>query len=109
MDSRSKWDDLDYVEDLSEIEDYLESMLLPVEPRPQYIDELRLRLIQPTGIDLSERVSPEMLRKLAFTGAGIASGVLVLLTAVRAVVALLGALGYLRILKEKDAAPATPA
>lgn len=63
------------------LEHALDAALRPVGPRPEYLDDLRSRLMHET-VDEEEG---ELLLKLALSGVGVVSGVLLILASVRVV------------------------
>jgi hypothetical protein len=98
-------------DELMGLEKYLQSMLLPVEPRQEYLTYLHERLANEEGmrISLLDHFSPLTLRNVLITGVGIISSLLILITGVRAILALMSALSFLRHLKQKREAGASPA
>lgn len=80
------------IDELKELEDYLEIALQPVEPRPGFIADLRARL---EGAPAPQRQWPAALRYSLLAAAGLVSSMIILVTGIRAAITILGALGVL--------------
>ena len=110
MKTPSQWGTLESQVDLAKLEDYLQANLQPVAPRPEFINNLRARLLKSEAAAVP---ATNGLRLLILAAAGIVSGVLIGITGIRATITLLGALRILRDVRrqvsQKPAAPLTPA
>jgi hypothetical protein len=83
---------------LPDLEDYLRSTLRPVKPRTAFVSDLRARLAK---VPPAVRATPPILKYTALAIAGAVGGAVIVITGVRAVVTVLGALGLLVALKEQ--------
>jgi len=80
-------------EDILGIEDYLYSALYPVNPSSTFVQSLRSRLMDaPEPVNRSKEIMQYSLLGLA----GVLSGIIIIVTGIRATVTILGALGLLR-------------
>ena len=87
--------------DFADLEDYLDEALIPVEPSAAFVSGLKGRLLS-----VPEPQLPSMPLSLQYTllGAlGLFSGILIIVTGIRATVTLLGALGILSQLRKRSA------
>ena len=94
-----------------DMETYLQTYLVPLAPRPQFVAGLKKRLfesMQPAEVTL-ESDSTELLRKVLLGGAGVVSSVFLLVAGIRAVVTIIGAIGAIRQLRQKRMGEATGA
>jgi hypothetical protein len=98
------------LDELEEMEDYLESALQPVEPRPGFIADLRARL---ETAPVPQRQWPKVLRYSLVAAAGVVSSAIIVITGIRAALTILGALGALKHVRsqmqQKGAAAVPPA
>ena len=86
--------------DLPGIEIMLKTTLKPVTPRSEFVKNLRQRLLDPDR--LAVRIPQINTRhSLILSLAGIAGGTLFLVTGLRAVLSLIGALGVIVLLKRQ--------
>lgn len=90
--------DISKMDELSGIESYLQNLLKPVTPRPKFVSGLGERLLQ-TPIPPARWVT--FLGYTALISAGLISGAIILATGVRAVLAVIGALGVAHQIKEQ--------
>ena len=79
---------------LSDLEADLQATLKPVEPRPVFRSELKVRLNQ---MHLQRRARLVMFRTLVLIFVGLISSVLIVITSVRAAITILGLLGIFRL------------
>lgn len=89
-------------EDLLRLEDTLQKTLVPVSPRPEFVNDLYTQLLKAKPRDISlERnltIQDNQKRKLDYillAIAGIISGTMIIFAGIRVVIALLGMLGIL--------------
>ena len=99
-------------QEVAEMERRLQAVLRPVKPRPEFVRDLRLQLVnQFNSLEPDPQMGSRQL--LLVTAAGFLSGALILVLGIRTVLALLSALGVIhqvkRQLDEKRANPAQPA
>jgi hypothetical protein len=80
--------------DFSLIESYLGSALKPIQPRPVFVTGLRSKLATESR---SRQAGLTILQYLILAAVGIGSGILLILTGARAIVAILGVLSVLRL------------
>ena len=83
-------------ESFQELEYYLRTILKPVEPRVNFVSDLKARLVHTpdTGSKLPARFHYALLAV-----AGVISSILIVITGVRAALTLLGAMGLMRHIK----------
>ena len=93
---RRKEDDYD----LEQLESYLQSTLITVEPRPAFVQGLKLRLLE---APLDEPLAGGTFSYALLAMAGIVSGVVILATSIRATVTILGAFGLIRSMRSDTA------
>ena len=92
--------------ELVQLEGYLDRTLQPVVPRPEFVDALRDNLNRvelQAEEDLLEK-EPRALHLALLGGAGILSSLLLVITGVRAVIALVGAVSALKQMRQQLAA-----
>jgi hypothetical protein len=89
------------LEALAGLEDYLEESLLPVRPRQAFVAGLKNRLIMAPEPQLPS--IPPVLQFTLLGALGIFSGLLIIITGIRATITLLGALGLLSQLRKRSA------
>jgi len=87
---RSKGSEIDF----PSIETYLGSALRPIQPRATFVAGLKSKLETEA---LTRRPGLSLLQMMLIAAIGISSSILLILTGVRAVVAVLGALSLLRL------------
>ncbi len=104
--SQSKGAEIDF----PSIETYLGSTLRPIQPRANFVTSLRSRLEVETR---TKHVGLSMVQYLILALIALASTALLVLTGARAIAALIGALGVLRLAKgqaqKKDPSSMAPA
>jgi hypothetical protein len=93
MKTRMKRGKLFMEDEFEELEACLKSVMRPVEPRSAFISALKVRLL---NNHTNKRITPRFLQYSALLVAGLISGVIIVVTGVRATIAILGALGLLR-------------
>ena len=94
-----------------DIESYLQTYLVPMMPRPQFVSGLKKRLfesMEPAEVFV-ESDSTEVLRKVLLGGAGVLSSVFILVASIRTVLTIIGAIGAIRQLRQKRMGEATSA
>jgi len=85
-------------EDILGIEDYLYSALYPVNPSSTFVQSLKSRLMDaPEPVNRSKEIMQYSLLGLA----GVLSGIIIIVTGIRATVTILGALGILRQVRNR--------
>jgi hypothetical protein len=92
-----------------DMETYLQTYLVPLAPRPQFVAGLKKRLfdsMDPSEITV-ESDSTELLHKVLLGGAGVVSSVFLLVASIRAVITIIGAIGAIRQLRQKRISEAT--
>ena len=92
--------------ELVQLEGYLDRTLQPVVPRPEFVDALRDNLNRvelQAEEDLLEK-EPRALHLALLGGAGILSSLLLVITGVRAVIALVGAVSAFKQMRQQLAA-----
>jgi hypothetical protein len=75
------------------LEAYLQASLMPVSPRPEFIDGLRVRL---NNAPIPKSTAPVVIQFGILAAAGMISGLILLVAGLRALVTILGTLGLLR-------------
>ncbi len=99
-------------EDLSALEARIQSAMIPVSPRAEYVRELKRRLLVENDLEIASP-KPQGWLSFAWTAAGLLSGTLILVLGVRAVLNLLNSRGIFQQIKSqmqpKTPAPAHPA
>jgi hypothetical protein len=85
-------------ESFDELEYYLRSVLRPVEPKPDFVSELGARLV---GATFKEDQWPVRLQYALLAVAGLISSVIIVVTGIRATLTLLGAMGFMRHIKNQ--------
>ena len=82
------------VEELQDLEKILHENLIPVDPRPQFVNDLRRALLRQF---INAEISPSRQHKILHTGLLVTSGILgsivVIITGIRGVVSLVGVVG----------------
>jgi hypothetical protein len=89
--------------ELNNLEGYLDRAMQPVTPRAEFVDALRDKLTRveiKAEDDILEK-EPRALHMALLGGAGILSSLLLVITGVRAVVALIGAIGALKQMRQR--------
>jgi hypothetical protein len=89
--------------ELNHLEGYLERTLEPVIPRVEFVNTLRDKLNR-AELHAEENIlekEPRALHYALLGGAGILSSLLLLITGIRAMVALMGAIGALRQMRKR--------
>ena len=89
------------LETITEMEDYLDDTLIPVKPSPTFISGLRDRLLVAPEQQLASM--PPALQYTLLGVLGVFSGIIILVTGVRAMVTLWGAIGILSHLLKRSA------
>jgi hypothetical protein len=84
--------------DFSDIEANLRGFLRPVEPRPTFVNESRIRLVKAS---LRKRSQLMIIQLVILAIAGLTSSILILVVSMRAVITLLGMLGMLHLFREQ--------
>ena len=114
--NKNQWTALEPFGEYSDLEKYLEEIMVPVAPRPRFVTDLRRRLIKAFDEiepETKNGVNPEVLRYSVIAGAGVLSSVLILITSIRAIKTLAGTIGALRRTKtpidQNSPAPVTAA
>jgi len=96
--------------DFPSIENYLGSTLRPIQPRPTFVTGLKSKLKTEA---LTRRPGLSLLQMFIIAVIGISSSILLVFTGVRAVAAVLGLLGLLRLAggpsHKKDSVTTAPA
>jgi hypothetical protein len=87
--------------DLRGLEKHLSSTLTPIEPRPEYIKKLRVKLVGKESRKFLN-LSPQKIQDGLLLVGGILSLFVVVFTGIRAVLALLSALGLLQLKKQVE-------
>jgi hypothetical protein len=95
IDNGSKGAEMDF----PSIETYLGSALRPIQPRATFVTGLKSKLKTEA---LTKRPGLSLLQILIIGGIGVSSSVLLVFTGVRAVVAVLGVIGVLRLASGSD-------
>lgn len=95
--------------ELVHLEGYLGRTLQPVTPRAEFVDALRDKL---SRVDLQAEENllekgPRALHLALLGGAGILSSLLLVITGIRAVIALVGAIGAIKQMRQQLAAKPT--
>jgi hypothetical protein len=88
--------------EFTSLEGFLDRSLQPVSPRAEFVDALRSKLTRveiKAEEDILEK-EPRALHIALLGGAGVLSSLLLLITGVRAVVALIGAIGALKQMRQ---------
>jgi len=85
--------------DFSDIEADLRDFLKPVEPRPSFVSESRIRLVRAS---LQKRSHWMMIQLVLLVIAGLTSSLLILVVGVRAVITLIGMLGMINLAREQS-------
>lgn len=85
VDKIMSWDNRIPEDDILKMEDYLGKLLSPVQPRDEFVRELRQGLGQPER-SVSQRGDFGFLEKLFWIGAGFASAILFLTVGIRVIV-----------------------
>ena len=78
------------------LETLLDAIYQPVEPKPFFVSDLKARLM---GAPIPVRTAPTRRQLAMLAVAGVVSGVIILVTGLRAAVTVLVALGILRQMK----------
>ncbi len=109
----TKWGLIDEERQIKGIENRLQATLLPVSPRPEFVKDLKHRLLSPAEADASI-VSSKPKQNVFVLAAGLLSGTVLIVLGVKAIIALLASLGLLQQVKsrmeqQKCAPPLTPA
>jgi hypothetical protein len=103
---------MDGSEGIKTLEEQLHTVLVPIEPRTEYVHELRRNLLKESELEFSEP-KPALGQKVVLTVAGLLSGTLLLMLGVRGVIALLNSRGAIQQLKNgiqgEKTAPLNPA
>jgi hypothetical protein len=103
---------MDESEEIKTLEEQLLTVLVPIEPRTEYVHELRRNLLKESELELS-KPKPALVQKVVLTLAGLLSGTLLLMLGVRGVITLLNSRGAIQQLKNKiqggKTAPLNPA
>jgi hypothetical protein len=89
--------------ELNNMERYLDRTLQPVAPRAEFVDALRDKLNR-VELQAEENIlenEPRALHYALLGGAGILSSLLLVITGIRAVVALIGAIGALKQMRQR--------
>jgi hypothetical protein len=89
--------------ELNNLEGFLDRTLQPVNPRAEFVDALRDKLTR-VEIKAEENIlekEPRALHIALLGGAGVLSSLLLVITGVRAVVALIGAIGVLKQMRPR--------
>lgn len=89
------------LEDLIGLEEYLDESLLPVKPRQAFVAGLGSRLMTEPELQLPS-ISP-VLQYTLLGALGFFSGVIIIMTGIRATITLLGTLGLLSQLRKRSA------
>ena len=89
----TRWFRKENYDDLADLEAYLEATLNPITPRPAFVNSLGIRLMEAT---FSE---PSVPQYVFLAVAGVISGIIIVVTGIRAAITILGALGIVRSLK----------
>ena len=87
--------------DLRELERHLASTLAPVEPRPEFIRNLRVKLIGKESKNILG-LPPQRVREGLLIAGGVLSLFVVVLTGIRAALTVLSALGLLQLKKQVE-------
>ena len=77
----------------AELETYLDAALHPIKPGVEFVGELRARLVE---APLAKPNSALLFQYVLLAMAGLLSSMIIIITGIRAVVTILGALGLLR-------------
>jgi hypothetical protein len=97
--------------ELNHLEGYLERTLQPVAPRAEFVNTLRDKLSR-VEIQAEEELlenEPRALHLALLGGAGILSSLLLVITGIRAVLALIGAIGALKQMRQRlEVKPSIP-
>lgn len=93
------WPDRRTSENISALEARLQRVFVPVQPRAGYAGELRAALQREAHLPPPEKAFDKNFQIILIGGASILSGVLVILTGVRTMIAILGALGIYQQVK----------
>jgi hypothetical protein len=88
------------LEEFAELENYLQEVLVPVSPRLSFVSGLKERLLEAPVPRLSSM--PKGLQYTLLGALGVASGLLIIVTGIRATVTLLAALGLLSQMKKSS-------
>ena len=78
---------------IADMEGYLEAALYPVDPRKVFVGDLKSRLINAPVVEIT---SAEVVQYALLGLAGILSGLIIIITGIRATITILSALGVLR-------------
>lgn len=87
--------------DLQQLEKHLSSALTPVEPRPEFIQKLRVKLVGKESRKFFG-LQPQRIQEGLLIAGGVFSLFVVVFTGIRAVLALLSALGLLQLKKQVE-------
>jgi len=93
--------------DLRQLEKHLSSTLTPVEPRPEFIHSLRVKLVGKESRKILN-LPPHKIQEGLLIAGGVLSLFVVVFTGIRAVLALLSALGLLQLKKQVEDNSKTP-
>jgi len=88
------------LEELMSVERYLDRQLTPVKPRPEFVERLGGQL---ASAKLEKKGLSPIVQYAILGAAGVFSGLIILVTGIRATVTILGALGALRLIKQHSA------
>ncbi len=109
----SKWGLIDEEKQIKVMENRLQAALQPVSPRPEFVKDLKRRLLSPSEADASIAANQPK-QNIFMIAAGLLSGTVLIVLGVKAVIALLASLGLIQQVKrqmeqQKCAPPLTPA
>ncbi len=109
----TKWGLIDEEKQITGMENRLQATLQPVSPRPEFVKDLKRRLLSPSPADASIANSKPR-QNVFMIAAGLLSGTVLILLGVKAVIGLLASLGILQQVKrnieqQECSAPLTPA
>jgi hypothetical protein len=103
---------IDNADKIMAVEARLQAGLFPIQPRAEFVAELKQRLLQVNELEL-EKARPSLVQTIFLPAAGLLSGVVLIALGVRGLIALINSFGGLQSLKngiaQKKTAPAQPA
>ena len=81
-------------DDLKSLEELLQEKLVPMDPRPQFVNNLRQNLLQQVAnVDLAESSHHQVLQTGLLVTSGILGSIVVIVTGIRGLVSLIGVAG----------------
>jgi len=96
MEPKQGYTVIPYQYNLQVLESNLREILQPVVPTPDFMDDLKKRLLRYPRWKIA---LPGMLKSIMLVSAGLFSGVIILVTGIRAIVTIFGAFKILRQIK----------